>query len=130
MTLLNLQLALILHPTEFRRRVDCALALLLVVLLLLGLLEVGRLVQVTQIMENAAREGARQASSGQKTYDDVTTTVTNYLNNVAVGAGLLDLSTTSGRLQLQGGTSFAPGSTYTTGPSAHGPLLTLNAIRG
>jgi Flp pilus assembly protein TadG len=39
----------------------------LVPLLLYGLWEVGRIVEVSQILSNAAREGARQAAIGEKT---------------------------------------------------------------
>jgi len=52
--------------------------------LLVGLLEVGRMVQVNQIVSNAAREGARKASTGVNTYADVQTTVANYLTNAGI----------------------------------------------
>jgi Flp pilus assembly protein TadG len=45
---------------------------------------VGRLVQVTQIVNNAAREGARKASTGVNNYSDVSTAVTNYLNTAGI----------------------------------------------
>jgi Flp pilus assembly protein TadG len=53
----------------------------LVPLLLYGLLEVGRLVEVTQILNNAAREGGRQSSTGQRTDTEVQTIVLQYLQN-------------------------------------------------
>ena len=56
------------HHTSNQRRgavaVEAAFALTLLVVLLLGLWEVGRLVQVNQIVNNAAREGARLAAGG------------------------------------------------------------------
>ena len=52
--------------------------------LLVGLLEVGQMVQVNQILCNAAREGARKASTGINTYSDVQTTVANYLTNAGI----------------------------------------------
>ena len=52
--------------------------------LIVGLLTVGRIVQMTEIVANAAREGARKASTGINTYADVQTTVTNYLTNAGV----------------------------------------------
>ena len=46
--------------------VECAVCLLFLVPLLLGLWEVGRLVEVEQFLNNAVREGGRQASTGMK----------------------------------------------------------------
>ena len=54
--------------------------------LLLGVWEVGRLIEINQILNNAAREGARQGSTGKKTNDDVKLAICNYLKN----AGLPD----------------------------------------
>jgi Flp pilus assembly protein TadG len=65
---------------------EAALLLPLVLLLLLGIWEVGRMVHITQIMSNAAREGARQASTGKRSYDQVRDTVVKYLK----GAGITD----------------------------------------
>ncbi len=56
----------------------------LVVGLLVGLLEVGQIVKVNQIVSNAAREGARSASTGVNTYANVQTTVANYLTNAGI----------------------------------------------
>jgi Flp pilus assembly protein TadG len=55
-----------------------------VAILLVGLLEVGRLVQVTAIVSNAAREAARNASTGTSTYANVQTVVQNYLTNAGI----------------------------------------------
>jgi Flp pilus assembly protein TadG len=64
--------------------VELAVVAPLVVALLVGLVEVGRLVQVNQILSNAAREGARKASTGVNSYADVQTTVANYLTNAGI----------------------------------------------
>ena len=61
----------------------------LVVGLLVGLLEMGQIVKVNQIVSNAAREGARSASTpitatGVNTYANVQTTVANYLTNAGI----------------------------------------------
>jgi Flp pilus assembly protein TadG len=66
----------------------CEFAILapFLVMLLLGTWEVGRLVQVRQILANAAREGARQAATGRNTDSDVQTVVCQYLKD----AGLPD----------------------------------------
>lgn len=59
--------------------VELAALLPLLVLLLLGTWEVGRLVDVQQSITNAAREGGRQASTGTKSVAQVQQAVTNYL---------------------------------------------------
>jgi len=90
-----------LHRRDTRRgtaAVEMAVALPLLVTMMLGTWEVGRLVEVAQIMTNAAREGARLAAQGKivaltGSYTDiyassgspnVTTTVQNYLNNAGI----------------------------------------------
>lgn len=50
--------------------VEFALCLPLMLILLFGIWEVGRIVEVTQVMWNAAREAGRQASTGE---DDLAT---------------------------------------------------------
>ena len=66
------------HPPTRRRgaaAVEFALvALLFLVPLLIGVWEVGRLVQVHQIVSNAAREGARLAAQGYPVKSDGTVT--------------------------------------------------------
>jgi Flp pilus assembly protein TadG len=64
--------------------VELAVVSPMVIALLVGLLTVGRIVQMTEIVSNAAREGARRASTGLNTYADVQTTVTNYLTNAGI----------------------------------------------
>ena len=64
--------------------VEMAVVAPLMVGLLVGLLEVGQVVRVTQIVSNAAREGARMASTGTNTYASVQTAVANYLSNAGV----------------------------------------------
>jgi Flp pilus assembly protein TadG len=56
-----------LRTQEGRRGLACvelALTLPLIVMLLLGIWEVGRLLHVRQVLHNAAREAGRQASAG------------------------------------------------------------------
>jgi Flp pilus assembly protein TadG len=60
--------------------VELAVLLPLLVGLLLGVWEVGRMVEVSQLLTNAVREGARQASEGSKNTAAVQTDVINYLN--------------------------------------------------
>ena len=59
--------------------VELAVVLPLLMLLLLGIWEYGRMIQVAQILSNSAREGARQAATGNKTAAQVDTGVKNYL---------------------------------------------------
>ena len=51
---------------------------------LLGIWDVGRLLEVQQVMSNAAREGGRQAASGQKTQAQVVALVTTYLQQAGL----------------------------------------------
>ncbi len=64
--------------------VEFAFVVPLLLVLLLGLWEVGRLLQVKQILANAAREGGRQAANGQLT----TAQVQQYVRNSIQRAGL------------------------------------------
>jgi Flp pilus assembly protein TadG len=90
-----------LHRRSGAAAVEAAVVLPLLLLLLMGTWEVGRLVQVQAILSNAAREGARIAAQGQiinitgaykqilvsdsdPSTPDVTSAVKNYLN----GAGI------------------------------------------
>src|SRR5262245_59872922 len=59
--------------------VEFTVVLPILVALLLGIWEIGRMVQVKQIIYNAAREGARAASTGYQTFADVDLTVRHYL---------------------------------------------------
>ncbi len=57
------------------------LMIFLVPLLLYGLWEVGRMVEVSQILDNAVREGARQASTGQLSDTECMAVVREYMLN-------------------------------------------------
>jgi Flp pilus assembly protein TadG len=59
--------------------VEFAVLLPLIFTLLLGLWEVGRMVETQQLLTNAAREGGRQASTGQLTNAQVASVVTQAL---------------------------------------------------
>jgi Flp pilus assembly protein TadG len=72
------------RPRRGIAAVELALVAPLILILLVGLLEAGRVVQVTAIVSNAAREGARKASTGANSFTDVQTTVTNYLTNAGI----------------------------------------------
>jgi Flp pilus assembly protein TadG len=73
------------HPaTALRRRgaaiVEFAVVAPIFFVLVLGIIEFGRMVMVQQIITNAAREGARIAVLSNATTSQVTTAVTNYLS--------------------------------------------------
>jgi len=61
--------------------VEFAVVLPLLMAMLLGIWEVGRLVQVSQVIANAAREAARQASTGTATMADIKTSTRAYLTS-------------------------------------------------
>lgn len=80
-----------LPPRAARRRrrsavaaVELALTLPLLTILLLGIWELGRAIQVYQVVSNAAREGARQAASAKYTKDEVRQAVFEYLQRANV----------------------------------------------
>jgi Flp pilus assembly protein TadG len=60
---------MLINKPQARRRhgaaaVECAVIMTVLVPMLLGTWEVGRLVQVQQLLQNAAREGGRQCAAG------------------------------------------------------------------
>lgn len=61
--------------------VEFAVVMPVIVFLLIGVWEVGRMVEVQQCLVNGAREGARQASTGVKTTDQVKAAVVSYLTS-------------------------------------------------
>jgi Flp pilus assembly protein TadG len=75
--------------------VEAALVLPVLVIVLLGVWEVGRLVQVNQLLENAAREGARLAAGGYVNGVGVTSAmvqqaVRDYLTAAGLPAGTVN----------------------------------------
>src|SRR5947209_6013610 len=60
--------------------VELAVCLPFLMILLVGVWEVGRMVEVKQLMCNAVREGGRQAATGTQTTAQVKQYVVNYLN--------------------------------------------------
>src|SRR5688500_17367158 len=68
-------------PRRGAALVELALLLPLVLTLLLGVREVGRMIEVQQAVSNAAREGGRQAATGTRTTAQVQQAVINCLAN-------------------------------------------------
>lgn len=64
--------------------VELALLLPLILILLLGIWEVGRMIEMQQLLTNAAREGGRQASTGNLTNAQTAQVVRDYLVNAGV----------------------------------------------
>src|SRR5262249_28051274 len=85
--------------TQARRGVAAVELALLVSLflvpLLLGIWEVGRLVEVQQLLDNAAREAGRQASTGQKTIAQVQQVAVDYLarNGISISTTAVTVTT-------------------------------------
>jgi Flp pilus assembly protein TadG len=79
------------HPQSERRKgvaaVEFALLLPFIMVMLLGIWEVGRLINADEMVNNAAREGARQASTGLRTNAQVVAEVQYYLYQAMVGQG-------------------------------------------
>ncbi len=75
---------------KVRRRgvaaVEFALCLPLIVLLMLGVWEVGRIAQVANILSNGAREAARDASLGQDNLQTIASNQLTYLQGALSGA--------------------------------------------
>ncbi len=72
------------RPHHLRRgvaAVEMAAITPLLLILILGIWEVSRMVEVQQVLQNAAREGARQAASGRISASAVKTVVSNYLTS-------------------------------------------------
>lgn len=73
---------------------EAAFVVPIIVILLLGTLEVGRLLEVQEVLNNAVREGARQGAGGQLTNAQVSQVVLNYLSraNVPTGSATVTVS--------------------------------------
>jgi Flp pilus assembly protein TadG len=63
------------HKRRGVAAVETAVVLPVLIILMFGLWEVGRLIQVTQVVNNAAREGGRYAAGGYVNGTPITTTM-------------------------------------------------------
>jgi Flp pilus assembly protein TadG len=75
--------------------VELALVLPLVVGVLIGVWEMGRMVEAQQVLSNAAREGARQGSTGQRSVDEIKAAVTKYLQANQFDTTGIDIAVTN-----------------------------------
>lgn len=77
------------HERDGMAAVEAAFVLPIVVTLMLGVWEVGRMIEVTQLVTNAAREGARVAAGGNINGSSVTvSTVQQAVKDYMTSAGL------------------------------------------
>jgi Flp pilus assembly protein TadG len=72
--------------------VEFAVVAPIFLLIVMGIFEYGRMVMVQQIITNASREGARQAVLDGSTTAEVTSTVTDYLANVAISGATITVT--------------------------------------
>jgi Flp pilus assembly protein TadG len=63
---------------------EFAVVVPVLILLVFGMLEFGRVMMVEQVLTNAAREGCRKATLPGSSSSDVTTVVNNYLSNSGI----------------------------------------------
>src|ERR1041384_7844078 len=75
--------------------VECAIVLPLLVLLLLGTMEVGRMVEVQQVITEAGAVGGRQASLGTQSNDQVRQSVLSYLSPARINTSNVTVSVTN-----------------------------------
>lgn len=75
--------------------VEFAVVAVFLVPLLIGLWEVGRLVEVQQFLNGAAREGGRQASTAQKDQSGVQTAIINYCKQNGITVQASDITITN-----------------------------------
>jgi Flp pilus assembly protein TadG len=97
-------------PARPRRQgvaaVELAFVLPLILLpVMFGVWEVGRLIQVQQIVNNSVREGARAASTGQYTNSQVQQVVLKYLTNAGVSTTSVTATVSN---QTRGGDVSSP----------------------
>ncbi len=72
--------------------VEFAIVVPLLLLMVLGIIEFGRMIMVQQILTNASREGARRAILEQSTADRVKTLVGEYLAGTTVSGATVAVS--------------------------------------
>lgn len=90
---------------RYKRRgvvtVEAAMVLPVLVILMLGVWEVGRLIQMTRTLHDAAREGARYAAGGISNGTPVTTAlVQTAVQNYLTGAGVPSAAATAATVQI------------------------------
>ena len=86
------------RPSKSKRRgiaaVEFALVVPFFILLVFGIIEIGRAIMVNQILTNAAREGARQAILEGSSASEVETLVAAYLSGSSISGSKVTISPT------------------------------------
>ena len=75
------------HPNQRRRGaavVELAVVLPLLTILLLGVWEIGRMLEIQQVLDNGAREGGRQAVARNLTNAQIAQVVLDYLRDAGL----------------------------------------------
>ncbi len=72
--------------------VELAVVLPLFLLLVLGMIEFGRMLMVQQVLTNASREGARRAVLDKATTQEITTAIHQYLANSGIQGATVTVS--------------------------------------
>src|SRR5437660_8329183 len=83
------------EPRYGTAAVEFAVTALFLVPLIIGLWEVGRMVQVQQLLANAAREGGRQASTGNVDTAGVQSVVASYLTRNGITCASSNVTVTN-----------------------------------
>lgn len=80
---------------------EAAFCLPLLLTLMIGMWEVGKMVQLSQVLANAAREGARYAATGNLNGTDVTAAmVQQHVRDYLTGAGFPTTAVSNATIQL------------------------------
>jgi Flp pilus assembly protein TadG len=83
------------EPRRGTAAVEFAVTSLFLFPLIIGLWEVGRMVQVQQLLANAAREGGRQASTGNVNTAGVQSVVASYLTRNGIPCSASNVTVTN-----------------------------------
>jgi Flp pilus assembly protein TadG len=114
--------------------VELGLVLPLLVTLLLGVWDIGRLIDASQILDNAAREGGRCASTGKVTTSGVQTAVLEYLKQAGLSTTGVTVSvsdlTTSGNSDPTTATQLDQYQITVTMPSNNVRWIVMNNLIG
>lgn len=114
--------------------VEFAITLPVLITMLLGVWDFGRLVAAEQTLTNAAREAGRQISTAQKDVTGVTNTVKDYLRLAGINSTGVTVTvsnvTQSGRANPQVAEQLDSYSVEVSLPSNNVRLLILNSLLG
>ena len=122
------------EPSRGTAAVEFALVLPLLVTILMGVWDLGRLVAANQVLANAAREGGRQASTGNLTTANVQQTVVNSLTRAGFSTTNLTFSlvnlTSAGRSDPTTATQLDQFQLVVTLPSNNVRFIVLSKLIG